>query len=86
MAHLGGCDCTGEQLPTWRIEIEPAHAQDEAIDVQRLAAELLDGEPGVAARTEGQRLVVDLRSVMPWQDIELVAAFEAMDADEKGEE
>ncbi len=84
VAHLSGCDCTGEQLPTWRIEIEPA--QGEAIDVQRLASELMDGEPGVAARTEGERLVVDLRSVMPWQDIELVAAFEAMDADEEGEE
>ncbi len=85
VAHLSGCDCASDELPTWRIEIEPAHAAGEPIDVRRLAGKLMEGEPGVVARTEGQRLVIDLRSVIPWQDIELVTAFEAMDADEEVE-
>lgn len=86
IAHISGCKCASDELPTWQIIIEPARADGEPIDAEKLAAELLEGEPGMVARTEGDRLVIDLRSVIPWQDIELVAAFEAMDADEDEKE
>ncbi|MEA1950918.1 MAG: L-seryl-tRNA(Sec) selenium transferase [Planctomycetota bacterium] len=81
-----GCGCASDKIPTWRIEIEPAHVDGQPKNAEQLAAELLEGEPGVVARIEGDRLVIDLRSVIPWQDIELVTAFEAMDADEDEEE
>ena len=83
VAHLSGCECAGDELPTWRIEIEPAHAPGEPGDAEKLAAKLIEGEPGVVSRTEGRRLVIDLRSVIPWQDIELVTAFEAMNEEEE---
>ena len=83
-ASLHEHDAAGNRLASWRIEIEPAKKQDACQDggrltAQQLAEELMRGEPGVAAKIEGERLVIDLRSVIPWQDIELVAAFEAMD-------
>jgi len=87
---LSGQDAAINSLAGWRIEIEPAKAYGEKmgggqLTVERLGAELLRGEPGVVAAAEGERLVIDLRSVIPWQDIELVAAFEAMDEDEEEE-
>ena len=84
-AHLSGCESGSDELPTWRIEIEPAHTEGEAADVEKLAAALIDGEPGVVARIEGRRLVIDLRSVIPWQDIELITAFESLNAEEEEE-
>ncbi|MBN2294298.1 MAG: L-seryl-tRNA(Sec) selenium transferase [Pirellulales bacterium] len=85
VAHLSGCECDDE-LPTWRIEIEPADINGKPRSAEQLAADLIEGEPGVVGRVEGDRLVIDLRSVIPWQDIELVTAFEAMDADEDEDE
>ncbi len=81
-----GCGCANDKIPTWRIEIDPAHIDGQPMNAEQLAAELLEGEPGVVTRIEGDRLVIDLRSVIPWQDIELVTAFEAMDKDEDEEE
>jgi len=46
--------------------------------VDRLAAALRAGTPPVVARAQQDRLLVDLRSVFPRQDIELVAAVEAL--------
>lgn len=44
-------------------------------DVASLAAALRRAKTPVIARSEGQRLLLDLRSVLPRQDVELVAAF-----------
>jgi L-seryl-tRNA(Ser) seleniumtransferase len=43
---------------------------------QALAAALRAGKSPVAGRLENSRLVIDLRTVLPRQDAELVAAFE----------
>lgn len=44
-------------------------------DIASLAATLRKAKTPVIARNEGQRLLLDLRSVLPRQDVELAAAF-----------
>jgi L-seryl-tRNA(Ser) seleniumtransferase len=46
--------------------------------VDRLAATLRAGTPPVVGRIQQDRLLLDLRSVFPRQDVDLVAAVEAL--------
>jgi hypothetical protein len=46
-----------------------------------LAAALRAGQPAVIGRVEGGRLMIDLRSVVPRQDMQIAAAFEALAKD-----
>ncbi|MFH1265098.1 MAG: L-seryl-tRNA(Sec) selenium transferase, partial [Planctomycetota bacterium] len=62
------------RLPTWCIAIRP-----EGMTADRLAAALGQGVPAVLGRLEEGRLVLDLRTVAPRQDQQLVAAFAAME-------
>ena len=52
--------------------------------VSALAAALANRTPALIGRVAGEQLVLDLRAVLPRQDLELVAAFEAL-APTKGE-
>jgi L-seryl-tRNA(Ser) seleniumtransferase len=61
------------ELPTWCIAIRPA-----AMTVDRLDAALRMGTPPVVGRKKDDRLLLDLRSVLPRQDIQLLAALEAL--------
>ncbi len=61
------------QLPTWCVSIRPA-----TMSVERLAAALRTGTPSVVGRVKDDRLLLDLRSVLPRQDIELLAALEGL--------
>ncbi len=72
--YLGGGAIPTQQIPTVCIAIEAA-----AISVDRLAAALRMGTPSVVGRVRNDRLLLDLRTVMPRQDQELVAAVEAVD-------
>lgn len=69
---LGG-PSAGQALPTWSIALRP-----KAMGVERLATRLRGGTPAVVGRILHDRLHLDLRSVMPRQDMELVAAIEAL--------
>jgi L-seryl-tRNA(Ser) seleniumtransferase len=73
VTYLGGGSIPTQQLPTWCIAITPA-----GIAVDRLAASLRAGSPPVIGRIHQDRLLLDLRSVFPRQDLELVAAVEAL--------
>jgi L-seryl-tRNA(Ser) seleniumtransferase len=62
-----------DELPTWCVALRPA-----AMSVERLAAALRMGAPSVVGRIRDDRLLLDLRSVLPRQDVELIAALEAL--------
>ncbi len=76
VTYLGGGSIPTQQLPTWCISIQPA-----GISAERLAAKLRTGTPSVVGRIQQDRLLLDLRSVMPRQDLQLVAAIEALDGE-----
>ena len=75
VAEVVYCPSTRESvLPTCCIALRPAD-----MSVQRLAARLRSGAPAVVGRVAGDRLLLNLRSVPPRQDMHLVAAVEALD-------
>jgi len=74
-AYLGGGSVPNQQLPTRCVCLTPA-----AGGVGKMADALRTGTPSVVARVRHDRLLLDLRSVFPHQDHELVAAVAALDA------
>jgi L-seryl-tRNA(Ser) seleniumtransferase len=75
VGDFGDSSLISRQLTTWCIALTPA-----GMTVDRLAAALRAGTPPVVGRiqSEKDRLLLDLRSVFPRQDVELVAAVEAL--------
>lgn len=69
VTYLRGVPIPVQQTRTWCVAIEVR-----GTTVERFAATLRGGKPAVLARVEQGRLLVDLRSVIPRQDQELVAA------------
>jgi L-seryl-tRNA(Ser) seleniumtransferase len=68
---IGGGATPEQSIPTWLIAIECA---DEEAAQKRLRA----NDPPVIARVEGERLLVDLRTVLPEEEAELAAALQAL--------
>ncbi len=79
VTHLCIEPISTQQLPTWQIAIKPAE-----LSADRLAGALRSGKPAVAGRVEHDHLLLDLRTVLPRQDIDLVAAFEALNSESRG--
>ncbi|HET6878826.1 MAG TPA: L-seryl-tRNA(Sec) selenium transferase [Pirellulales bacterium] len=73
VTYLGGGSVPTQQLGTWCIALTPAE-----MSVDRLAARLRTGQPAVVGRVREERLYLDLRSVFPRQDLDLVAAVRAL--------
>jgi len=69
---VGGGSLPGETLPT-RLLLAPL-----SLDPDRLAAALRHVTPAVVARIERDRLVLDLRTVLPEEDAALLAALQAV--------
>lgn len=72
MATTGGGSLPGQQLASISIALKPG---DRSMDT--LARQLRLGDPGVFGRIEDDRLLLDLRSVLPEQDDALAAALVA---------
>lgn len=68
-AYLGGGSVPYQRLATWCIALQPAHGT-----LDRLAADLRSGTPSIVGRISNERLLIDLRSVMPRQDQQIVEA------------
>lgn len=66
-AVLGGGTTPDQTLPSWGVELLG--------QAQRMAAALRQGTPPVVARVEDERVVVDLRAVVPDQDDALARAI-----------
>ena len=62
-----------QELPTWCVALRPAE-----MTVDRLARVLRNGTPAVVGRPKDDRLLLDLRSVLPRQDTQLWAALQAL--------
>lgn len=75
--YLGGGSVPGQQLATWCVALSP---RDMSID--KLAARLRTGKPAIVGRVREERLLLDLRSVFPRQDLELVNAVRALGENE----
>ena len=73
-AYLGGGSIPTQQLATWCVALTPAPPHS----VDKLAAALRTGRPPVIGRVHQERLLLDLRSVMPRQDQDLVTALGAI--------
>ncbi len=72
-ASLSGTELPGQQLPTWRIAVTP-----QTVTALELAAKLTRAAIPVATVTDSGRLYVDLRTVLPRQDLHLVDSFDAL--------
>jgi L-seryl-tRNA(Ser) seleniumtransferase len=72
---VGGGSLPGETLPSAGVAVPPAEQGAEAF-----AGALRAGEPAVVARIAGDRLLFDLRTVLPGEDAALAAAIRAAHA------
>lgn len=73
-AFLGGGSVPTQQLDTRCVALKPARGS-----VDAMAAALRTGKLPVVGRIQQDRLLLDLRSVLPSQDIRLVEAVAALD-------
>ncbi|MCH2183035.1 MAG: L-seryl-tRNA(Sec) selenium transferase [Mariniblastus sp.] len=64
---LGGGSVPAQQIESWCLALEP-----EAISVDNLADRLRQGDPAVIGRIQNDRLVLDVRTIQPKHDIELI--------------
>jgi L-seryl-tRNA(Ser) seleniumtransferase len=70
VSAIGGGSAPGVDLPTWLIIVEKRGLTADALERQ-----LRGLTPPVIARIERDRVVLDLRTVLPEQDEQLVTAF-----------
>ena len=63
-ATVGGGSLPGETIPSWAVVLSPAVGEG----VDTLARRLRLGDPGVFGRVDRDRLVLDLRTVLPEED------------------
>ncbi len=73
VTFLGGGSVPTQQLPTWCIALTAG-----GMSVDRLAGNLRKGKTSVVGRVQQDRLLLDLRTVLPRQDQLLVEAVEAL--------
>lgn len=69
VAYLGGGSLPAQKLPTWCVALKPTTS-----NVTTMAKDLRTGTPPVIGRVHEDMVLLDLRSVFPRQDQELVAA------------
>jgi L-seryl-tRNA(Ser) seleniumtransferase len=72
---LGGGSLPTQNLPTWCVSILPKNK-----NVERFAKQLRDASPSVVGRVQQDRFLLDLRTIHPGQDAELVQILEKLDA------
>ncbi len=72
-AHLGGGSTPEMPLPTWCIALAPAQMR-----LDQFARRLRIGSPAVFGRVQHDRIWLDLRTVFPRQDTELVRAVKQL--------
>ncbi len=70
---LGGGSLPGQTIPSWCVSLEPKNRSADPF-----AAALRNGEPAVLVRISQDRLLLDMRTIHPGQDVALINAFEAL--------
>jgi L-seryl-tRNA(Ser) seleniumtransferase len=69
---VGGGSLPGQTLPTWVLEVAGLP------DAQEAAGRLRQGDPPIVPRIEGERLLLDPRTVLPEQEKELLQGLMAL--------
>ncbi len=64
---VGGGTYPGAELPSWTLRLRPENA-----GATEVAERLRRGDPPVVVRVEGERLVLDLRTVDPLEEVPLL--------------
>ena len=72
-AMLGGGSLPAQKIPTWCVSISPNGSVD------ALTAKLRSSSPAILGRVQKERLLLDMRTVTPGQDLEIVKVFESLD-------
>jgi len=72
-SYIAGHEVPGQSLPTIVLSLSPQNGTAE-----QLAASLRTGAPAVVPRLNNDRVILDLRSVMPRDDLFLVGAFASL--------
>ena len=80
-AQLGGGSVPAQDIPTWCVAITP-----EGMSVDSLARKLRVGTPSVFGRVQHDRLLLDLRTVLPHQEAGLLEALNAVATPDPAEE
>jgi L-seryl-tRNA(Ser) seleniumtransferase len=70
---LGGGSMPVQDVPSYHVLVQPSGET-----VTQIAERLRTGEPAVIGRVHGERLVLDLRTVAPRHDNQLVQAFQRL--------
>jgi L-seryl-tRNA(Ser) seleniumtransferase len=70
---VGGGSAPGVHLPTWLVSVENG-----SLSAFALERRLRDLDPPVIARIDNDRVVLDLRTVLPEQDAQLARLFAAL--------
>ncbi|MFT5302905.1 MAG: L-seryl-tRNA(Ser) seleniumtransferase [Mariniblastus sp.] len=71
---LGGGSLPTQKIPTWCVAISPAGQS-----LNKLAHQLRNSNPSVMGRIQKERLFLDLRTIQPCQDMDLVTVFESLE-------
>jgi L-seryl-tRNA(Ser) seleniumtransferase len=72
-SYLGSDPVPSQKLATWCIGLEPASGTAET-----LAHKFRAGRPAVLSRVAGRRVLLDLRSVFPRHDLDLMVAVRSL--------
>jgi L-seryl-tRNA(Ser) seleniumtransferase len=72
-SYIAGHEVPGQLLPTIMLSLSPQQGTAE-----QLAEALRTGIPAVVGRVQNDRIILDLRSVMPRDDLSLVIAFNSL--------
>ena len=73
-AMLGGGSLPDQRIPSWCVSVKPVASVD------ALAAMLRRGTPSVLGRVKQDRLLLDMRTISPADDLAVVKAFESLDS------
>ncbi|MBC8350500.1 MAG: L-seryl-tRNA(Sec) selenium transferase [Planctomycetes bacterium] len=68
--YLGGGSVPTQQIPTWCVALTPHE-----INVDELSKLLRMGTPSIVGRIQQDRMLLDLRSVLPHQDAAIIEAL-----------
>jgi L-seryl-tRNA(Ser) seleniumtransferase len=69
MAYAGGGSLPDQEMPTWVLELEAVGVSD-----AEMAYRLRTGDPAVLGRLRDGKLVLDVRTIFPYQETALVEA------------
>src|SRR3954467_2132363 len=70
---VGGGSAPGVELPTWLVVVDPGGASPDGLEET-----LRRADPPIVARIDRDRVVLDLRTVLPEQDAQLARLFASL--------